>query len=157
MTRARVLVALVCVLAALVVAQTLVARAKVAGLRDTIEVYQTKGTVSAATLSGATVREKIVVDLANTRCAGPAGCPPAKRVTVEPCAGGLCVSYDGSRRKKVAVAGGCWRFSFTPTRAAFDPGAGRWFVTEFDARLETKGGGSCGKVKAVWEVTGRPV
>ncbi|WP_285588874.1 hypothetical protein [Herbidospora sp. NBRC 101105] len=154
MTRARVLVALVCVLAALVVAQTLVARAKVAGLRDTIEVYQTKGTVSAATLSGATVRERIVFDLANTRCAGPAGCPPAKRVTVEPCDGGLCVSYDGSRRKKVD---GCRTFSFTPTRAAFDPGAGRWFVTEFDARLETKGGGSCGTVKAVWEVSGRPV
>ncbi|WP_156046046.1 hypothetical protein [Herbidospora cretacea] len=161
MTRARVLVVLVCALAALVVAQTLVARAKVAGLRDTIRVYETGGTVSAATLSGASVRERIVVDLADTRCDDE--CRPARRVTVEPCDGGLCVSHEWSGRKKVAVvdgeasgtsgAGRCWRFLFTPARAAFDPVAGSWFVTAFDARLEA----GCGRAVTVWEVTGRPV
>ncbi|WP_157555495.1 hypothetical protein [Herbidospora yilanensis] len=161
MTRTRVLVVLVCVLAALVVAQTMVARAKVAGLRDTIEGYETKGNVL--------VRKRIVFDLTGTRCDGLSECRPAKRVTVEPCDGGLCVSHDRSGRKKVAIvdgeangvpgATGCWRFSFTPTRAAFDPGAGAWFVTEFDARLEAAKGGdtSCGKVTAVWEATGKPV
>nr|WP_062336339.1 hypothetical protein [Herbidospora sakaeratensis] len=164
MTRARALVALVCVLAALVVAQALVARAKVAGLRDTIEVYETKGDVSAATLAGARVRGKVVAALANTRCEGPAECRPAKAVTVEPCDGGLCVSHEWSGREKVAVVDGeatgrCdgrdrrWRFVFTPTRATFDPAAGAWFVTAFDARLEA----ACDKLTTVWEATGARV
>ncbi|TKK81283.1 hypothetical protein FDA94_33450 [Herbidospora galbida] len=181
MTRGRALVALVCVLAVLVVAQTLVARAKVAALRDTIEVYETQGVVSASTLAGALVREKVVFELANTRCEGLTECRPTKPVTVEPCDGGLCVSHDWSGRKQVAVVDGeaagvpragdfsCdgadngddyrWRFTFTPTRAAFDPGTGTWFVTEFDARLEAvkDDAAACGEVTTVWEVTGEPV
>ncbi|WP_062439387.1 hypothetical protein [Herbidospora daliensis] len=167
MTRARALVALVCVLAALVVAQALIARAKVAGLRDTIEVYEAKGAVSASTLAGARLRAKVVAGLANTRCDGLPECAQANPVTVEPCDGGLCVSHAWSGREQVAggeAAGaaevaGCegarWRFTFEPARAAFDPEAGLWFVTAFDARLRLSSPkGGCA---AVWEATGARV
>ncbi len=125
--------------------------------------YETKGVLSASTLAGARVREKVVAGLKNTRCDGLAEAR-ARPVTVEPCDGGLCVSHAWSGREKVAVTGGeaagrCdgrdrrWRFVLSPTLAAFDPVAGAWFVTAFDARLEA----ACDKITTVWEVTGAPV